>query len=83
MVGMNDTHPQIREMQLEILRNRTPEQRLRSAIEQSVYLINSSRKELEKRMSSVEAKIEWVRINYGNDLAKKYRQALRERGDLT
>jgi hypothetical protein len=80
---MNDTHPQIREMQLEILRNRTPEQRLRSAIEQSVYLINSSRKELEKRMSSVEAKIEWVRINYGNDLAKKYRQALRERGDLT
>jgi hypothetical protein len=78
---MRDTDPKIRQMQIEILRSRTPEQRLRSAIEQSVYLINASRRELEKRMSSIEAKIEWVRINYGEELSGKYRLALRERGD--
>ena len=54
---------------------------MRLAFELSAYLINLSRTELEKRMSKIEAKIEWVRLNYGEDLARGYRIALRERGD--
>jgi hypothetical protein len=72
----NDTHPSIAKKQLEILRAKTPEQRMRLAIAQSVYLINLSRAELEKKMSKIEAKICWVRINYGETLAMNYRQAL-------
>lgn len=72
----NDTHPSVAKKQLEILRAKTPEQRMRLAIAQSVYLINLSRAELEQKMSKIEAKIEWVRINYGETLAKHYRQAL-------
>ncbi len=72
----NDTHPSIAKKQLEILRVKTPEQRMRLAIAQSVYLINLSRAELERNMSKIEAKIEWVRINYGETLAQGYRQAL-------
>ena len=54
---------------------------MRLAFELSAYLINLSRTELEKRMSKIEAKIEWLRLNYGEGLARGYRIALRERGD--
>jgi hypothetical protein len=54
---------------------------MRLAFAFSAYLINLSRTELEKRFSKIEARIEWVRLNYGEDLAKRYRIALRERGD--
>jgi hypothetical protein len=78
---MNDTHPRIAALQLELQRKRSPEERLRLAFAYSAYLINLSRGELEKRMSKTEAKIEWVRINYGEKLAQAYRKALRERGE--
>ncbi len=73
---LNDTHQKMRQKQLEILRAKTPEQRMQLAIAQSVYLINLSRTELEQKMSKVEAKIQWVRVNYGKQLAEQYRQAL-------
>ncbi len=76
---MNDTHPRIAALQLELQRKRLPEQRLRLALAYSAYLINLSRGELEKRMSATEAKIEWVRINYGEKLAQRYRSALAKR----
>ena len=76
VVSMNDTHPSIARKQLEILRAKTPEQRMQLAIAQSVYLINLSRAELEQKMSKEEAKIEWVRVNYGKTLAMHYSQAL-------
>jgi hypothetical protein len=78
---MNDTHPRIAALQYELQRKRSPEERMQLAISYSAYLINLSRAELEKRMSTTEAKIEWVRINYGEKLTKGYRLALRERGD--
>lgn len=58
----------------------TPEQRYRLCLEQSAYLIRLSRAELETRMSPIEARIEWVRINYGERIAVGYRQALHQKG---
>jgi hypothetical protein len=78
---MNDTHPSIEALQLELQRKRSPDERMRLAFAFSAYLINLSRTELERRFSKIEARIEWVRLNYGEDLAKRYRIALRERGD--
>ena len=78
---MNDTHPKIVAMQYELQRKRSPQERMHLALEYSAYIIHLSRTELEKRFSKIEAKIEWVRINYGEDLARGYRKALRERGD--
>jgi hypothetical protein len=78
---MNDTHPSIEALQLELQKQRSPDERMRLAFAFSAYLINLSRTELEKRFSKIEARIEWVRLNYGEDLAKRYRIALRERGD--
>ncbi len=78
---MNDTHPSIEALQLELQRKRSPDERMRLAFAFSAYIINLSRAELEKRFSKIEARIEWVRLNYGEDLAKRYRIALRKRGD--
>jgi hypothetical protein len=78
---MNDTPPSIEALQLELQKKRSPDERMRLAFAFSAYLINLSRNELEKRFSKIEARIEWVRLNYGEDLAKRYRLALRERGD--
>jgi hypothetical protein len=78
---MNDTHPQIAALQLELQRQRSSDERLQLTFAYSAYLINLSRGELEKRMSKTEAKIEWVRINYGERLARGYRVALREHGE--
>jgi hypothetical protein len=85
-VGVNqelrDTHPKMRQKQLEILRAKSPEERVRLCFEQSAYLINLSRAELEKRFSPVEARVEWVRIHYGERIATGYRQALKDKGYL-
>jgi hypothetical protein len=53
-----DTHPKMRQKQLEILRSKTPEERLRLCFEQSAYLINLFQAEFEKRFSPVEARID-------------------------
>jgi hypothetical protein len=88
VVGMSDkrelldTHPKMRQKQLEILRSKTPKERLQLCFVQSAYLINLSRAELEKRMSPVEARVEWVQIYYGERIAVGYRQALKDKGYL-
>ena len=76
---MNDTHPKIAALQLELQRKRSPDERLQLAFAYSAYLMNLSRCELEQRMSKTDAKIEWVRINYGEQLAQGFATALRER----
>ena len=78
---MNDTHPKIAALQLELQRKRSPEERLQLAFAYSAYLMNVSRRELEQRISTTAAKIEWVRINHGERLAQGFASALRERDE--
>ena len=72
-------HPKIAALQLELMRKRSPAERLQLAFAYSAYLMNLSQRQLEQRMSKTEAKIEWVRVHCGEQLAQGFATALRER----
>jgi hypothetical protein len=78
-----DTPLSVERVQLELLGQATPQRRF--ALMQSLNrtLITASRKELQKRFpNELEAKLEWVRLHYGEKLADGLRRDLQARGLL-
>lgn len=74
---MNDTHPSIAALQLELMRKASPQKRLELMQSFSSELIALSRKSLAARLGDErEVKLEWVRINYGADVAERIRKYL-------
>lgn len=80
MRGLSDTDPKVARMQIELLRQAGPVKRLRLMASLSAMVVQLSRRHLEQKLGNSEAaKIEWIRINYGADLAEKFRLALKGR----
>ncbi len=72
MASPNDTHPDVAKLQLELLRQATPQRRLELALDLSAFLITQSRQHLtQKYKDSGRANLEWVRFNYGDRTADK------------
>ncbi len=73
----NDTHPSIAKKQLELMQNTTTQKRLELMSMYSKELILQSRRTIEKRIPNAEeAKLEWVKINYGTEIANRLRKHL-------
>lgn len=78
-----DTPLHIERIQLELLRQATPQRRFELMGSLSSTLIAASRKELQKRFPDErEAKLEWVRLHYGETLAHGLRRELKSRNML-
>jgi hypothetical protein len=73
---MNDTHPKMAAIQLELVRNATHQRRSELMNEFSRDLINASRATLFQKHNGneLEAKLEWVRINYGVQIEQRIRK---------
>jgi hypothetical protein len=74
---MNDTHPRIAARQLELMRRTSTQHRLELMSAYSSALIAQSRRSIAVRVpDALDAKLEWVRLNYGADLAERLRKHL-------
>lgn len=72
---MNDTHPKIAGLQLELMRAASPQQRLALMNAYSSELIALSRRTIAAQIpDALEAKLEWVRVHYGPELADRLRK---------
>lgn len=77
MHGLSDTDPKVARMQIERIRQMSPAQRLEAMASMSEMVIMLSRQNLERQLGDPqEAKIEWIRLNYGNILALQMRLEL-------
>jgi hypothetical protein len=75
---MNDTHPKIAQIHLEMLRSLTPEARLKMALRFSSNIIELSRKQFVARHGELGLQ-RWLEAHYSVQLAKgalgdKYRE---------
>jgi hypothetical protein len=78
-----DTPLSAERIQLELLRQATPQRRFALMQSLSSTLITASRKELQKRFpNETEARLEWVRLHYGEVLASGLRKELIARNML-
>jgi hypothetical protein len=78
-----DTPLSAERVQLELLRRATPQRRFALMQSLSSTLITASRKELQKRFpNELEARLEWVRLHYGEKLADGLKRDLQARGIL-
>ena len=78
-----DTPLEVERVQLELLRQATPQRRFELMGSLRRSLINASRKEIGKRFpNETEAKLEWVRLHYGETLANGLRKELMSRNML-
>jgi hypothetical protein len=74
---MNDTHPRIAALQLELIRSASTQKRLELMDRYSGELIALSQRTINARVpDAMEAKLEWVRLNYGLELAERLRKHL-------
>ena len=72
---MNDTHPKIAALQLELMRAASSAQRLALMNAYSSELIALSKRTIAARIPDVlEANLEWVRVHYGPELADRLRK---------
>jgi hypothetical protein len=70
-----DTHERAAKVQLELRRRMTPERRLELMDAFSRDIIQLSREALRERFPDErELRLEWVRLHYGEDLAKRLRE---------
>ena len=80
---LSDTHKEATKVQLELLRQASPEKRLRLMESFSRDVRALSLQTLERKLGDpLEAKLEWVRLNYGEDLSRRVRTELRRLGRL-
>lgn len=71
MDRLSDTDPQVARLQLELLRQSSPARRLQLMASMSALVIGLSRKNLEQQPGDAQsAKIEWVRLHYGPEIAQ-------------
>jgi hypothetical protein len=74
---MNDTHPRVAELQVQLMCRTSTQRRLELMSAYSGELIAQSRRSIAARVpDALEAKLEWVRLNYGADLAQRLRKHL-------
>ncbi len=66
---MNDTHPKIEAIHLEMLRSLTPEARLKLALRFSRNIIDLSRKQFVNRHGELGLQ-RWLEAHYGEKLAR-------------
>ena len=78
MSAPNDTHPDAARLQLELMRAAGHERRSELMNRFSNELIRASRQTLLSKHggNELEAKLEWVRIQYGADLERRVREYL-------
>jgi hypothetical protein len=76
MHGLSDTDPKVARMQIELLRQKSPGERLQLMCAMSEMVIQLSRQNLERQLGNPhQARIEWIKANYGAVLAEGFRQA--------
>jgi hypothetical protein len=78
---MSDTHPDAARVQLELLRAAGPERRLKLAVSLSSTAMRLSRETLARTRhltDATEIKLEWARVHYGDDLARRVRAWLEQ-----
>jgi hypothetical protein len=78
MNRLSDTHPNAARVQLELMRIAGHERRSDLMNQYSQELIRASRLRLlhKHQGNELEAKLEWVRLQYGTDLGQKVRAYL-------
>jgi hypothetical protein len=79
--GLNDTDPEIDNVQIQLLRKLSNAQRLKKARELSHGVLKLSKRALRRSnpdLSDLELKILFVSLNYGKELAEGVRQKLAE-----
>jgi hypothetical protein len=78
MMGLSDTHPNAARVQLELIRAAGHERRSELMNQYSQELIRASRLRLLQKHqgNKLEAKLEWVRLQYGASLEQKVRAYL-------
>jgi hypothetical protein len=79
----NDTSPEAEQIQLELLRRATPQERLALALSLSDRVIWLARRAIRRTMpeaSEQEVRLKFVAVHYGQDLADRVREHLIQRG---
>ncbi|MCI0365886.1 MAG: hypothetical protein L0Y44_00080 [Phycisphaerales bacterium] len=79
---MDDTHPNARRVQTELLRACTPERRLAMALELTDWVLQVSRRAIASArpdLSPQEQSLLFVEIHYGRELADRLRSNLKSR----
>lgn len=79
---MDDTHPKIRRIHAEMLREAGSQRRLTMACDLTQQVLIRARcgiKRAHPEMSKRERDLLFIRVNYGRDLADRVRQCLEER----
>lgn len=72
MKGLTDTDPEVERIQLELLRQASPAQRFALMASWSKMLMQSSYGQILERVADErKAKLEWVRINYAEEVASR------------
>jgi hypothetical protein len=80
---MDDTHPRIRALQIELMRSFEPAKRFAIASDLSLATTTWSRRAVRQSMSEAsesEALLRWVELTYGADLAARVRASGRPLG---
>jgi hypothetical protein len=75
---VNDTHPDAARAQLDLLRKAGPERRSALALRLSSEVVARSRRALEGQPG--DARLRWVELWYGPELARRVRDYLAKRG---
>lgn len=76
-MSFSDTDPKVARMQIELIRQMSPARRLQIMAAMSEMVIKLSRQNLEQKLGNAQAaKLEWIRLHYGAELAGKVQAAL-------
>jgi phage gpG-like protein len=71
MASFTDTSLDAEALQLELVRKASPARRFELMSSFSSTLRKASLKNLEQRLSPLEARLEWMRLHYGETIAQK------------
>ena len=70
----NDTSPEAKQVQLELIRRMSPSDRLQKTLDLSCELIRMSKAAIRRRypeFTEDDVRIKFIELNYGNELAEK------------
>ncbi|MEN6452316.1 MAG: hypothetical protein ABFC96_17635 [Thermoguttaceae bacterium] len=82
---LSDTHPDAERVQIELLRQMTPEERLRMAFGLTATMVNLSRQTiaaLNPGLDARELNLKCVELYYGKELASRLREYLQTRTEV-
>jgi len=82
---MDDTHPQARRVQIELLRQAGPQRRLQMTIGLTDHVLRLSQRgiaQAQPKLSAIERNLLFVRVHYGRAIAEQMERYLKRRNRI-